>query len=161
MLCGAGNFVICSNSPYSILDFVKYDYIGLSSKSTLPLPLESNGISFRKRSSVLAVLSAALMVVTPSQNRSLAYLSWGNEEDFFFQHMTMQNNEQDNNIASFLLANGNISGSFSASDSTDGVNLEAFSLSGKLRGASHEDRAGLLKICPEGKTLFTSLHHPG
>jgi hypothetical protein len=152
---------------------MNFDYIGIGSRTIFPssspspsasvLPLEEHhhqhhhhhGISLRKRSSMLLMLSRALMEVS-SQNRTSAYLDWGDDEDFVSQYMMQINQDIP---GSFQLANDTMSGQFSASDA--GVHLDAFAVSGKLTLASHSDRDAFLKICTEGKTLFTSLHHPG
>ena len=142
-----GNFAICSNSPYTIQDFVEFDHIGVSSAFS-----EHDCVSLRKRSSVLFVLSNSSDTLS-GRNETV---KWKNDDHFYYQKMLALNDVKPNN---FNLPRQEDVVSFAACDSF--VSPDSLFIAGKLETALHADRDALLNTCVEGKTLFKALHHPG
>jgi hypothetical protein len=91
VLLFGGNHVICSNSQYKLTDFLSYDYIG-SPWSMFKGEGGGGGISLRSRDAMLRIIDEELSL-TPTNERSSAYLKWGRDDEFFVSRL-LKNRER-------------------------------------------------------------------
>jgi hypothetical protein len=96
VLVFGGNHVICSNSPYRLADFTRYDYISAPWGRFKGIG-GGSGISFRNRKVMLSLIENRLQR-TSVQERDKAYLEWGRDDEFFVGEMIQLNQEQGQEI---------------------------------------------------------------
>lgn len=149
--------MICSNSPYTINDFLKYDYIGspwrFSYKKAFKDVGGDGGISIRNRQHILKALEYQLSKITDSKEREKAADTWGQEDHFYVKTLLemKENNLIDSNIApkeATLL--------FSAIDNYS--NETVWSASGTLPAVEFDVRDKFLSYCPELKLVSNSIY---
>lgn len=92
VLVFGGNFVICSNSPYKLEDFLSYDYI------SAPWHYHhgvggGSGMSLRNRVTMLSLIYNKLNQ-TEAAAREKAYLDWGRGEELFVGDMINTNKQK-------------------------------------------------------------------
>ena len=154
VLVFGGNQVICSNSPYNLTSFEKWDYIGAPWDAFKRIGGDG-GISLRNRSIMIKVLEYELAKTSDDKERDLAYKKWGQEDVFFVSRMLEM---QSKGLIDPKIATREETLRFGAIGSA--VNDDVLVASGTLGVLDHDAREKFLAICPELKLIFPSLHNP-
>lgn len=137
VLLFGGNTVLCSNSPYTIDNFINYDYIG-TQWNLFNGKGGSGELSLRDRKAVLK------------------YIEENGNEDYYKLHPESEDQLLVQGLQN--VAPKEISLQFAIS-STRG-SLEPFGISGVLPGMNTTLRSYYIEYCPELKMLFPVLHSP-
>lgn len=108
-----GNHVLCSNSPYTLLDFLHtrpsargggaaaatvtsttavYDYLGAPWHNKQGRG-GGGGVSLRNATTMLAILTASLSSAASSASTEEPHLKWGDEDVFFVSYMLHANHQ--------------------------------------------------------------------
>ena len=86
ILMFGGTSIICSNSPYKFSNFSQWDYIG--SPWSYKKGIGGDGaISLRNRKLMLSAINYELNKIKDLSKRSVAYKSWGQEDQFFISRL--------------------------------------------------------------------------
>ena len=96
VLIFGGNYVVCSNSPYKLEDFLSYDYISAPWSQHHGIG-GGSGLSLRNRLVMLSLIYNKLNQTDINQ-REKAYLDWGRDDDFFVSEMLSINKQQNNEL---------------------------------------------------------------
>lgn len=154
VLTFGGNTAMCSNSPATVEDFAKFDYIGIpwGMKGGLG---GAGGISLRNRTAILEAIDYELSKATSLEQRETAYKKWEKEDIFFVSRLQEMNQR---GLARYSLATPIDTHRFAAVDRY--ASNEVLAASGILAGLSNEARDIFLSYCPELKMLYPSLHDP-
>jgi hypothetical protein len=92
VLIFGGNHVLCSNSPYRLTDFLRYDYIS-APWGHYKGRGGGSGLSLRNRQVMLKMIERRLNQ-TSEEKRVKAYLEWGRDDEFFVGEMIKFNQDQ-------------------------------------------------------------------
>lgn len=183
VLIFGGSSVICSNSPWNITQFTKFDYIGAPWNSFHGAGGDG-GVSTRNRNVMLAVLAyEAEKQETKGlsvQEKTAAYKQWGQEDHFFVSRMLeilkiQRKSKQNMTIAlqyptiagermmevdfgKVLLASRNETRWFAGNSQE--VSLQNFAMLGTLPAVSFQLREQVIAYCPEIKMHYPALHDP-
>lgn len=152
LLFGGGS-VICSNSLYTINDFIQYDYIGAPWRHYNGVGGDGQ-ISLRNRLHMLAAIHYALEKVDIADHKT-AWKSWGQEDHFYVT--TLLEMATLKRIDS-LIASKAATYQFAAIGSY--VNDTVFAASGTIPEADYQSRDLFLSYCPEAKIHYPSMHDP-
>ena len=149
-----GTSVICSNSPYKITNFTRWDYIG--SPWSFKKGIGGDGaISIRNRTLMLSALNYELNKIKDPVKRAVAYKNWGQEDQFFISRILEMQKE---GLVSPKLAPKEETLKFSAIDNK--LNNDVFVVSGTLAGVPYDDRQKFHNYCPEIKMFYPTMHDP-
>lgn len=151
-----GNQVICSNSPYTISDFLDYDYLGSPWDSFKGVGGDG-GISLRNRKLMLKAIEYELSKFQDEKKRKTAYKNWG-QEDHFFVSRLLEMNKKKLLDPPAKLAPREVTLRFSAIGSA--ANESVLVASGTLPVLSNDERNKFMLTCPELKVLYPALHDP-
>ena len=154
VLVFGGNQVICSNSPYNISYFDKWDYIGAPWDAFKRIGGDG-GISLRNRNIMVKVIEFELAKIKDDKEKGLAYKGWGQDDSFFVSRMLEMKSK---GLIDPKIATREETLRFGAIGSA--VNDDVLVASGTLAVLNHDSREKFLAICPELKLIFPSLHNP-
>ena len=157
VLIFGGNAVICSNSPHSIDQFTRFDYIG-SPWSAMKGFGGDGGISIRSRDLMVTVIQYELSKITDEAKKIVAFKSWVQDDIFFLQRIKEMRKRHIDAAVKAVIASRNDTMVFGAMDNTH--NLDVFAVSGTLPGLPFKERNVFLAQCPEIKEFYPSLHDP-
>ena len=156
VLMFGGNSVMCGNSPYSLLDFTQYDYIG-SPWGSAKKGVGGDGlISLRNRKVMLQVIQYKLDKTPPGEKREEQYKKWGGEDTFFVN--TMLEMKQFAQYSHFNIAPLDACMKWGAINNY--VNDTVLTATGTLGQVGNIERAKFLDYCIELKMIFPLLHDP-
>jgi hypothetical protein len=162
LLFGGGS-VLCSNSPYTIDDFLQFDYIGAPWNAYRGVGGDG-GVSVRSRNLMVQVIEYELSkydhlpIDEQQTKKSTAYKNWGQEDHFFVSRileMQKKNSFKDHPVR---LATKNETMSFAGIGGL--YNSDVFAVSGTLPDVPFKERDAFLALCPEIKMFYPSLHDP-
>lgn len=155
ILLFGGNSVICSNSPYTIMDFIHYDYLGTPWETFNGVggysSLVDGGMSIRSKSSMLNIIHYNTKILNKS------YPNYENEGIFFIKYLLLFNQfyHHTYKIASKLITQQFATTSYY-------YNLNSFIAYGILNyNISYSQREDFLLYCPELRMLFPALTESG
>lgn len=155
VLIFGGNQVICSNSLYTINDFIQYDYIG-SPWSHKQGVGGDGGISIRSRPHMLQIIYHELSKYKDDDpEKPKAYTTWGMEDSFMVSKMVEMSKDMKMNVN---IAPKDVTYQFGAINNY--ANLTVWTASGILPDISFQQRDEFLAYCPEIKLIYPSLHDP-
>lgn len=154
VLLFGGSSVICSNSIYSIQDFIQYDYLGSPWHSKKGVGGDG-GISIRNRNHMLRALEYKLSHVEDEKDKKQAFESWGQEDHFYVDTLLEMKKK---NLINSNIAPKDATYQFSAIGSY--ANESVLVVSGTLPDVPFITRDKFLQYCPELKMVYPSLHDP-
>jgi hypothetical protein len=187
VLIFGGNSVICSNSPWTFLNFTQFDYIGAPWDFKKGVGGDG-GISLRSKSAMLAAIEYQLSHEPTESAKLLAFRKWGQEDQFYVRTL-LEMNEKGifNNNTGFSSSAGSLGDSGSGTGSStavvssvvgvpwklasredtlrfgaigSAVNRDVLVVSGILPGVPLDDRQKFMFVCPEIKMFYPALHDP-
>lgn len=153
VLTFGGTSVICSNSPLSVANFTRFDYIGAPWHSHKGVGGDGS-ISIRNRTTMLAVIKYELDKIEDETMRKTAYKSWGQEDQFFVSRLLQMQKEG----IKVSLASKEQTMIFGGSN--DIFNNDVWAVSGTLPGITWQERHNFISACPEMKMHWIALHEP-
>lgn len=158
VLIFGGNSVICGNSPHSLANFTSFDYLGA------PWDYKKGaggdgGISVRNRRAMLAAIEFATLNLNSEREKSVAFKSWGQEDQFYVRTLLEMNAKGVLNGAKpWKVATREDTLRFAAIGSA--VNNDVLVVSGTLPSVPYDERQSFINVCPEIKVFYPALHDP-
>ena len=158
VLVFGGNGAFCSNSLFTINDFIGFDYIGIPWRQRWG---KGGGGEFSIRNK--DVMIEALSYKTPKKDQK--------EDDFFVQTL-MEMNDDPNHLNKYIIASKEETEKFAGTkayiehydEHKETKSWEKvgppFVVQGTLPSLSHDIRESFLSLCPELKIIFPVLHSP-
>jgi hypothetical protein len=154
VLLFGGNSVVCSNSFYSINDFIQYDYLGAPWHTKKGVGGDG-GISIRNRDHMLRALEYKSSLVEDGADKSKAFENWGQEDHFYVDTLLEMNRK---NLIKSNIAPRDATYQFAAIGNY--ANETVLVASGTLPDVPFMTRDKFLQYCPELKMVYPSLHDP-
>lgn len=151
-----GNSVICSNSQYTLRDFMDYDYIGTPWKEMKGLGGDGGcsfgGMNIRNRRAMLDAIEYEWS--KPHDDKDFD-LEFGQEDKFF---LTRLQDIQKQTSKKYKIATAEETRKFGAGGSY--ANESVLVVSSTLQDTDWKSRELFIQYCPELKMLFPVLHDP-
>ena len=152
VLVFGGNSAICGNSPYSLNEFLRFDWLGAPWDAYQGRGGEG-GLSLRSRRVMLEVIRRELQR-NPGSDPNKLRRGWGYEDQFFVSRLIQMEKEGVRlNIAD---RNSTLRFASSGKYATEG----SFAAFMTLAELDYEHREDFLSYCLELKMIFPSLHDP-